>query len=388
MKRNHVVCALLALALFICAFAGCSIFNKPSGDPEPISIPTTEPTGVPTALENSVLEAFIGDWYGVYSVTEARGIYAPNAYVSNDCAMRVAVDNFGRGGVFLQVNGMGRDAVSGSSNVFALCNARVAGDTIALEGMVNRFPVEWEFKLQDGQLMLTEVYGDVDNYMRIEIALARPDELVQSSVVPEGLDYLIEHGFVGAVDLLGGSSDDLPQIVVPEGCDPHIRFTSSDPNATELPAPDGTVMSADGHIMVSLPEGYEVVENTVMDFVVACPEQGVIGVDFTVSAWNTDSLSFLLSNTPNVSELYHYTIDGFDFYGTFIEGEPSEEGPIPTGGTRRPTSIFKLCGTDGTGTLIIISFTLDLDSYAAYTYVNIDNAAFTKLILNARLFSF
>ena len=96
------IAILLALALVLLAalsFAGC---RHNDVDPE-INIPSPEPTSEPTWLEPEVIEAFVGDWYGTYKVSEARGIYAQNDKVVNDCAMRVAVDNFGRGGCYLQL---------------------------------------------------------------------------------------------------------------------------------------------------------------------------------------------------------------------------------------------------------------------------------------------
>lgn len=390
MKKSRIsaLAAITAVVLAASFLCGCSILKPNSGSNDPISIPTAEPTGVPTVLDNETLGAFIGDWYGVYTVSEARGVYAPNAYVSNDCAMRVSVDDYGKGVCYLQVNGMGRNDVSGSTNVFALCTAAIRGDSIELEGMIDRSPIEWSIALNNGLLHMTEVYGDVDNYMRIELDLCRPDAFATSSLPIEAMDYIFERGFVGIVDKLGGSSAELPSITVPEGCDPHIFFTSDEPIPTEEPVPDNTVLSADGHIMLTLPEGYEVIGNTVMDFSVASPETNVRSVEFTVSEWSSDALSFLLGSTQNVTELYHYTIDGFDFYGTFIEGEPSEDGPIPTAGSRRPTSIFKLCGTDGSGMLMIITANLDMDAYSAYTWVNVENADFTELILGAKFFKF
>ena len=75
-----------------------------------------------------------------------------------------------------------------------------------------------------------------------------------------------------------------------------------------------------------------------------------------------------------MTELYHYTIDGYDFYGTFLDSEFTEPG----------TRVFKLCGTNGTGALVIINITLEMDEYSAYSYVNVDNAAFTQIVLGAR----
>lgn len=375
MKKLIRIFTFFLIAAFIVTACGCKLFKKDDHGSDPIDIPTPEPTNEPVLLDGGVIDGFIGDWYGVYSVTEAKGMYAPNAGVRNDCAMRVSVDGYGRGTCYLQVNGMGRDSVSGSSNVFALCSAEISGASLLIKGMINTVSVDWAFELSEGGLSLTEVYGDVDDHMRIEIKLVRPDVLAFSGLEPDAMEYLLEKGFAGVVDKLGGRTSELPIVIVSGGYDPHLFFEEAqeDPSVTDSP---NTITSIDGHIKVSLPEGYSIVENDVIDFVISCPEKRVRSVEFTVSAWNTDGLSFLLGNTPNVTELYHYTIDGFDFYGTFIENEPAEDGSR--------TTIFKLCGTNDTGCLIIITLTLDMDAYSAYSYVNVDNAAFTQLVLGAK----
>lgn len=373
--------AFSALILFLCAAmaasCGCSLFHREE-DPKPteIDIPTLEPTEEPVPVAPEVIDGFIGDWYGVYRVTEAAGFYIPNANTQNDCAMRVALDGFGRGSCYLVVNGMPRDNVSGSENVFALCTADLKDNELVLNGMINTLPVDWSFQKAEDRLQLAAVYGDSMNYMHIEIFLARPDSLEKLGFEVEAQEYLAEKGFIGVMDKLGGSTRELPEVVVPEGFDPHLFFTGSEMTTPE-PADENAVISEDGHIRILLPEGYIVVENSVMDFVIASPENRITAIDFTVSAWNTDSLSFLLGNTPNVSELYHYIIDGFDFYGTFVESPSSEEGV---------STAFKLCGTNGDGCLIIINITMAMDSYSAYSYINVDNAAFTELILGARFF--
>ena len=379
-RKVLIKLALLALtAALLAAFCGCRFFEKPDETPDEIEIPTSEPTEVPMVLDPQVIDSFIGDWYGVYAIGEAAGVYVPNANVSNDCAMRVAVDAYGRGSCYLAVNGMERDTVSGSSNVLALCTAQIVGNELVLTGMINTQPVEWRFSINEGLLLMQGVYGSTSDYMHVNIALARPDQLLESPVTPEAQLYLSEVGFEGVVDKLGGSTSALPAVNPPEGYPAHVFFTEDAARETEPPVTERTVISVDGQIKLTLPEGYEVTGNSVMDFVVACPEKGVKAVDFTVSAWNTDSLSFLLGNTPNVSELYHYTIDGFDFYGTFIPPEDTEE-------ESDVSTVFKLCGTNGSGSLIIINMQMTMDAYSAYSYVNVDNADFTKLILGAEYY--
>ena len=50
------------------------------------------------------------------------------------------------------------------------------------------------------------------------------------------------------------------------------------------------------------------------------------------------------------------------------------------------STVFKLCGTNGTGNLVIITVTTAMDAYSAYNYVNVDNADFCGLILGAEIF--
>ena len=367
MKKLAVI--LLALIFAAAAFTGC----RHSEPEQEINIPSPEPTAEPTWLEPNVIAGFIGDWYGTYKVTEARGVYALNNNVYNDCAMRVAVDNFGEGSCYLQVNGMGRDAVSGSSNVFALCTARISGNELKLEGMINTLPVEWSFTLDNGRLTLREVYGDIDDHMRIEIDLVRPDALVASGITVDAYAYLVSNGFADVIAMLGGSPSELPTIVLSEDIDPHIFFTGDGSIVTPPDAPN-TVSSYDDKIKVILPEGYSVTQNNSLGFVIASAEEKVRSISFTVGETEIDSLSYLIGSTEGVTELYHYTVDGFDFYGTFT---PAEQVSGPATG-------FKLCGTDGTGKLIIIDIVLDLDSYNAYSYVNVNNESFTELVLGAK----
>lgn len=378
MKKLGLILSIAALVLCLAAAPACH--NNDPVEPTPIDIPTSEPTQIPQPISPELIDAYLGDWYGVYSVGECAGEYIPNANISNDCALRVSVDGFGRGSCSLTVNGMERDSVSGSTNIFALCTASLEEDGLHVAGMINRLPVDWLFTLDGGLLMLNGRYGTETDYMVITVALARPDVIFETPLVLAAREYLEARGFLGVVDKLGGSTDELPRVTPPEGYSPHLFFTENDAETTPVPDDGRTVLSADGHITVHLPEGYEVTENTVMDFVVACPEKGLAGAEFTVSSWSTDSLSFLLGNTPNVTELYHYTIDGFDFYGTFLESTPATEGPAST--------VFKLCGTNGTGVLIIINLELELDAYSAYSYVNVDNADFTELILGAKIHVF
>ena len=215
MKKYCLIAALALLAATLCFACGC-LHNDP-GDTTPIDIPTSEPTQVPTLADPALIDAYLGDWYGVYTVGEAAGVFVPNANVSNDCAMRVAVDGYGRGVCSLTVNGMGRDAVSGSSNVFALCTAEVMQDGLHVDGMINRMPVEWAFTRNGDLLMMQGRCGTDTDYMVISIALARPDVIFSTPLVLAAREYLESAGFMGVVEKLGGSNDELPAVTPPDG---------------------------------------------------------------------------------------------------------------------------------------------------------------------------
>lgn len=140
------------------------------------------------------------------------------------------------------------------------------------------------------------------------------------------------------------------------------------------PDSPNTVTSYDGRIKVVLPEGYSVMQNNADGFVMTSAEDKVRSISFTVGESELDSLSYLIGSTENVTELYHYTIDRFDFYGTFTTAEQANG----------PATGFKLCGTDGSGRLITVEIVLDLDSYNAYSYINVNNENFSELVLGAK----
>ncbi len=371
MKRMKLFAVVLAALMAAALFCGCHE-TKPNG-PSQIDIPTSEPTEPPTVVDPNVVDGFLGDWYGVFTVTGASGMYADNAGVKNDCAMRAAINSYGSGSCYLAVNGMGPDAVSGSANVFALCTACIADNRLSVKGMVNRLSVDWSFVKDGALLKLSERYGDENDHMDIEIVLARPDALSVSGLAPAASAYIAANGYLNIVDRLGGMTAELPAIIAPEGFEAHDFFTteSSDPGLDDI----GRLLSADGRIGLKLPEKYMILQNDADGIVVASPDEGVWSVSFTVSETEADSLSFLLSCAPEASEICHYTIDGFDFYGAFVES------PLPD----VPTA-FKLCGTDGTGALVVIDILTGLTSKDTYNYMNVKNDSFKELVLNARFY--
>ena len=85
----------LLIAIIMAAAVFCACRDTKPADPTEIDIPTTEPTAEPQLLDGALIDAYNGDWYGVYTVGEAAGLFVPNANVSNDCALRVSVDGYG-----------------------------------------------------------------------------------------------------------------------------------------------------------------------------------------------------------------------------------------------------------------------------------------------------
>lgn len=371
MKRIKFFALITAVVLLAALFAGCRSVT-PSG-PSQIDIPTTEPTEKPVPLDPAVIDGYLGDWYGIYAVTEASGVYADNAGIKNDCALRAALDSFGSGSCYLAVNGLGADAVSGSANVFALCTASVTDAGLSVRGMINRFSVDWRFVKDGALLKLSERYGEGEDSMAIEITLARPDAIAGSGIAPTASAYIASEGYLGIIDRLGGSSAELPALTPAAGWSEHDFFTSDIASPGMIDT--GRVKSVDGRISLSLPEKYMVLQNDAGGLCVAAPDEGVWSVDFTIAGTEADSLSFLLACAPEATELCHYTIDGFDFYGAFVES--------PTEGV--PTA-FKLCGTDGSGALVMIDILTGLTAKDAYNYMNVNNASFAELVLGARFY--
>lgn len=368
MKRKLNVLLLITLACVL-AFSAC--INTVDPGPTEIEIPTPEPTAEPRAIDAEAIDACLGDWYGVFSVTGAGGAYAPNSGVKNDCAMRAALDAFGRGTLYLVVNGLGADSISGSKNVFALCAAELTGDGISVRGMVNRYAVDWLFTQENGLLRLNGRVGDENDNMDIEILLSRPDALAASGLEPDALAYVNEHGFGGVISLLGGSERELPSLNPAEGMDAHDFFSAEPEGASiEDPIPVGTLVTgANGHITLNLPAGYIVIENDAMGFIVAGPEDGLIKGDFSYTSWDTDALSFLVSSVPALTELYHYTVDGFDFYGTFAQAPANDE------------SLFRLCGVKD-GKLVIVNLLFSVGEEQAKTFLS--GESFRMLIMGMK----
>lgn len=373
MKKLGKLLVILMAAVMIVPLGGC--FKDPSG-PSVVDLKTPVPTAAPVLPDKETVDAFFGDWYGTYTVKTASGIYAANAGVKNDCAMRIAIYDAGAVNCYLAVNGLAPDAVSGSKNLFALCTSGIADGALKVKGMINRYPVEWTFRRENALLKLSEKFGDEANGMEIEIVLARPDELAGSGIDPDAADFLKAYGFPGVIDALGGKTSELPVLSPMEGLSAHDFFTAGPSGAVDDPIPAGgkIILSATGHIRLDLPDNYVVMQNDVLGLVLAAPADKVTGVDFTYTSWNTEALPYLIENAPGARDFTHYTIDGFDFYGAFIEG--------PQGLGR--STVYKLCGVNGQGKLIVITMTMNMDMAEAKEYASAANDSFRQLILGAK----
>lgn len=371
-KLTEILCLTIAV-MMLASFGGC--LKDPTG-PSVVDLKTPVPTEAPAPADAETVDAFLGDWYGVYTVKTASGIYAANAGIKNDCAMRVAIGENGLGTCYLAVNGLGPDAVSGSKNLFALCTSAIVNGELRVKGMINRYPVEWTFRRDNGLLKLAESFGDANDGMEIEIVLARPDELAGSGIAADAAEYLAEYGFTGVIDAIGGRSAELPALSPAEGYDAHDFFTAEPTGSVEDPLPTGgkIITGATGHITLDLPENYIVMQNDVLGLVLSAPADRVSSVDFTYAAWNTGSLEYLIENAPGARDFTHYTIDGFDFYGAFVDG--------PQGFER--STVYKLCGVNGRGKLIVITMTMNMDMTEAMKYASVSNDSFRQLILGAK----
>ncbi|MBO4385263.1 MAG: hypothetical protein J5854_07595 [Clostridia bacterium] len=373
MKKLFKILCVLAVAMMLVPFAGC--LKDPNG-PTVVDIKTPVPTEAPVPADAETVDAFFGDWYGVYTVKSATGIYAANSGVKNDCAMRAAIYETGTGSCYLAVNGLEPDAVSGSKNVFALCTAIIANGELVIKGMINRFPAEWRFRREGALLKLSESFGDEANGMQIEIVLARPDALADSGIAADAAEYLAEYGFSGVIDAIGGRTSELPTLMPNDGYDAHDFFTAEPTGSVADPLPTGgkIVTGANGHITLDVPENYVVMQNDVLGFVLSAPQDRVSSVEFTFASTTEDALSYLITAAPGAKEFTHYTIDGFDFYGAFIDG--------PQGFER--STVYKLCGVSARGDLVVITMTMTRDLEAAKTYASALNDTFRQLILGAK----
>ena len=363
---KKLISIILLLSLAAAAFTGCH--RLPGPDISDITTPAPDATAVPAAVDPAMIDGVIGDWYGVFTVVTVGGIYADNFGIRNDCALRVALDESGKGSCYLVVNGLE------GGNVLANCAASLDETKLMLIGSVGGKPVEWAFERQGTVMKLTEKYGDEADFMDFEIVVSRPDMLALSGLRPDATDYIAKNGYADIVDRLGGSGAELPAVTPLEGYADHVFFTRGgpvdDPEPTEAP---NLLVCCGGHVMLSLPDSYVVLQNDNSGFIAACPEENVWSIEFSYTEAEADALSVLLANNPNPKMITHYVIDGYDCYGAFLDGE------------NQSSTVFRLCGSNGEGGLLMISMDMGMDAHSAYYYVNVRNGSFAQLVLGAMM---
>ena len=175
MSRLYKIIAL-ALCVFalVCVSAGCiQIIQEP------------KTTDAPGDTEAPVSEGYdknlLGDWYGVFTVTDAEGSYKGNAGIANDCVMRVALDENGAGSAYIVVNTVGE--------LLKDCTAVGVGAEVRLKGVFNGADVSWSLVERGPKLVLNEVIGGRTDYMIIEMSFRHCGEEWTGDRVPEGCAY-------------------------------------------------------------------------------------------------------------------------------------------------------------------------------------------------------
>ena len=300
-KIVKILAFIAAIAMLTCSFA-CT-----EDKPQPVPVNTQEP--VPAAFDRALL----GDWYGVFAVSEAVGKYAPNLGISNDCALRMALGENGTGSCYCVINGIGE-------GLFKDCTATADGEGVTVAGTVAGENAEWRFNAMreaDSRLSVlyaSGVYGGGSDFMRISFTLRHCGDEWPEGVRPEGLDYTREYGFGGLVETFGGSLANVPAI---EGEGVNLRLTTDEAHAAPVPAFDGEgrIISISGNFSVELPEGFELVRNDRSFFAVGNDD---VTINYAFMESNQAPLEALAANMNGEAhdDVFHYDIDGWDCYAT------------------------------------------------------------------------
>lgn len=366
MKKLIKTAALLIALAMLVPFAGCT-FIESILNPEPTDVPAPTDTPAPDVRIN---KEFLGDWYGVFSVSETGGKYKPNENVKNDCVMRISANESGIGCVYAVVNGMGE--------LFDSVAAAVLSDTVTIKGSFCGREVEWHMDLFGRMLVTSQFFGDDTDYMYIEMKLMHCGEEWDAEEAPAGYEYTLKHGFGDLVTIMGGSRENLPEVTVPGV---NLRLTTDvDPGPGETPAPgfhdEGRVTSEGGNFSVVLPEGFSIARNNEFDFVLTNKDIGVISVSFNVTESDEDPLEKLINEPTqwSVSKGYfvHYTIDEFDCYAAAVNAEGS------SGNSR-----ILVYGTDGTY-FLTVEYLVATDVMRAWAIIDdVPDANFSTIVLGA-----
>ena len=349
MKKIIRLTAGFITILMLAAFAaGCT---KPKPE-EP------EPTGIP-----GIEQSLIGDWYGVFSVTDADGKYRDNSGLMNDCVMRLATGENGSGSCYIAVNGMGE--------LFDECSAEAAEEGVLLTGKIAGSPVSWRLIRRGAKLTLSEIYGAGTDYMRIELILKHCGEEWSGSPIPAGYEYTVKHGFGSLVEAMGGDKSKLP-VITGEGV--NLRLSEDVESADAEPEEprfndEGRCVSSNGCFSVALPEGFSVTYDGTDGLRAANAPKGVKEVSWSVYVSNEDPLKKLINLDPESAEssLYHFVIDGFDCYASPMA--------LAEGGSE-----LVLLGTDGAN-MLEIHYAVDTDEAGLAEMLRDDPAFFNACVL-------
>lgn len=345
MKKHIRITALLAAMLMLLALASGCKKHKPA-EPDDTPVP---------GMEFSLL----GDWYGVFSITDADGKYSDNSGIVNDCVMRLA-----DGSCYLVVNGIGE--------LFTECSAAPSDDGVLLTGKIGESPVSWHLIKRGTKLTLSEIFGAGSDYMRVELILKHCGDEWSGSPIPAGYDYTVRHGFGSLVEAMGGDKAKLPAI---DDSSANLRLsTDTDQGYSEPEDPrfndEGRTVSSNGCFSVALPEGFIVTDDGTQGFTVANEANGVKKIVYSVYISNEDPLKKLasLELDPGDPRIFHFVIDGFDCFAsprTVEDGAGSE---------------LVLFGTDGSN-MLEIHFVTDGDAESLCRMLEEAPEAFNACVL-------
>lgn len=350
MKKLRFTALILAAAVLLSLFAAC---GKKEEEPQN------------NAAEYS--RDLLGDWYGVFKITESGGKYKDNSGITNDCVMRAAATDGNTGVCYLVINGVG-------DKLLRECVATFGEDEIVLKGTVEGEKIDdWTFRRLGDKLSMSAVFGTSTDYMKIEITLRHCGDEWSGDVVPAGYEYTLKYGFRSLVTVMGGDPAKLPQL---SGKNLNLRLTTDEivPGGSGSTRPSfddpDRIISANGFFSIRLPEGFAVVRNDAQGFEIANESAGVNAVRYDVYTSNEDALARLIREAGDSGiRFYHYTVDGYDCYASVMND-------VGFG------SDIVLFGDDGSGRMLEIHFCMDGDTEAARAMLESDPALYYTAVLS------